>query len=147
MDNWERMDAQNSGNRPRGTTTWCALYGFLLVSVAFAVYVIGVSLAPLRWFFLNPPGFRRLNEELIWYSGMPLVVGSLLIAWDLFRTVTRLRAAKSIRNEPVANRGLTVALTAYNDERSIGGAVQDFITHPLVRPVVVISNNSTDTTM
>jgi len=47
----------------------------------------------------------------------------------------------------VANRALTVALTAYNDERSIGGAVKDFISHPLVRRVIVISNNSTDRTM
>jgi glycosyltransferase involved in cell wall biosynthesis len=42
---------------------------------------------------------------------------------------------------------LTVALTAYNDERSIGGAVQDFRAHPLVRRVIVISNNSKDRTM
>ena len=141
------MDAQNPSTRPRGTTTWFALYGFLLVTLAFAVYVFGVGLAPLRWAFLNPPGFRRFNELLIWYSGMPLVAGSLLIAWDLFRTVVRLRAQKSIRNDPVANRALTVALTAYNDERSIGGAVKDFISHPLVRRVIVISNNSTDRTM
>jgi glycosyltransferase involved in cell wall biosynthesis len=128
-------------------TTWCALYGFLLVSLALATYVIGVSLAPLRWLLLDPPGFRHFNEALIWYSGMPLVAGSLLIAWELFRNVTRLREAKSVRNDPLSNRFLTVTLTAYNDERSIGGAVKDFLGHPQVRRVIVISNNSADRTM
>ena len=128
-------------------TTWCALYGFLLVSLALATYVIGVGLGPVRWLFLDPPGFRHFNEALIWYSGIPLVAGSMLISWDLLRNVTRLRQAKSVRNEPVSNRSLTVTLTAYNDERSIAGAVKDFLSHPLVRRVIVISNNSTDRTI
>jgi glycosyltransferase involved in cell wall biosynthesis len=129
------------------TTTWYALYGFLLVSLALFAYGVGVALAPLRWMFLDPPAFRHFNEALVWYSGVPLVAGSLLISWDLFGKVRRLRGAKSIRNDPPGNRFLTVALTAYNDERSIGGAVKDFKSHPLVRRVIVISNNSTDRTV
>ena len=128
-------------------TTRCALYGFLLVSLALAVYVTGVALAPVRWLFLDPPLFRRFNEALVWYSGVPFVLGGLLIGWDLFRNVTRLRHAKSIRHDPPADRRLTVALTAYNDDASIGDAVRDFAAHPLVRRVIVISNNSTDRTM
>src|ERR1043166_225004 len=127
-------------------TTWCALYGFLLVSLALATYVLGVGLGPVRWLFLDAPGFRHFIEALIWYSGIPLVTGTLLIAWDLFRNVTRLRQAKSVRNDPIPNRSLTVTLTAYNDERSIAGAVKDFLSHALVRRVIVISNNSTDRT-
>jgi glycosyltransferase involved in cell wall biosynthesis len=65
----------------------------------------------------------------------------------LIRNVTRIRHAKFVRNDPPANRFLTVALTAYNDERSIGGAVKDFRAHPLVKRVIVISNNSKDRTM
>jgi hypothetical protein len=42
--------------------------------------------------------------------------------------------------------GVTVALTAYNDEESIGLAVTDFLSHPLVRRVIVVSNNSVDAT-
>ena len=64
--------------------TWCALYGFLLVSLALSAYVIGVALGPVRWMFLDPPLFRRLNEDLIWYSGIPLVAGIMLICRDLF---------------------------------------------------------------
>jgi glycosyltransferase involved in cell wall biosynthesis len=41
---------------------------------------------------------------------------------------------------------MTVVLTAYNDEESIGAAVQDFVDHPLVARVLVIDNNSADGT-
>ena len=44
------------------------------------------------------------------------------------------------------DRQVVVALTAYNDEKSIGDAVTDFIGHPLVRRVVVVENNSRDNT-
>lgn len=128
-------------------TTWCALYGFLLGSLAFAVYVLGVALAPLRWLLLDPPEFRHFNETLVWYSGVPLVLGSLLIAWDLCTKVNRIRRFKFVRNSPPQVPFLTVALTAYNDERSIGAAVRDFRAHPLVHRVIVVSNNSTDRTV
>ncbi len=129
------------------TPTWFALYGFLFVSIALFAYVTNVLLGPLRLLFLNPPLFLRINELVIWYSGIPLVIGTALISWDLFRNVTRIRDAKFVRNHPPNNKFLTVALTAYNDERSIGGAVKDFSAHPLVKRVIVISNNSTDRTM
>jgi hypothetical protein len=134
-------------SRGKSTTTWFALYGFLFISIALFTYVTGVLLGPLRLLLLNPPLFRRFSEGLVWYSGIPLVIGTALICWDLFRNVTRIRDAKFVRNDPPANRFLTVALTAYNDERSIGGAVKDFQSHPLVKRVIVISNNSTDRTM
>ena len=137
-----------SAKRHKGRmTTKCALYGFLLVSIALCAYVGGVALGPVRWLFLDPPWFRRINEWLVWYSGIPLVSGSLLIGWDLLTKVRRVRSLKSVRNDPPGNRFLTVALTAYNDERSIGEAVEDFARHALVRRVIVISNNSRDRTM
>ena len=131
----------------KSKTTWFAIYGFLFAYLALSAYVVGVLLGPLRLLLLDPPLFRRINEDLVWYSGIPLVLGIALISWDLFRNVTRIRQAKYVRNDPPANCFLTVALTAYNDERSIGGAVKDFQAHPLVKRVIVISNNSTDRTM
>ena len=145
------LDKSSSPSRPNksgnSTTTWYALYGFLFVSLALFAYVTGVLLGPLRLLLLDPAPFRRFNEALVWYSGIPLVIGTALIGWDLFRNVTRIRQKKFVRNDPPANRFLTVTLTAYNDERSIGGAVQDFRAHPLVKRIIVISNNSTDRTM
>jgi hypothetical protein len=149
------MDAKNQFSKETRTpessrasrSTWFALYGFLLVSLALFTYIGGVFLGPIRWLFLDPPWFRHFNEALLWYSGIPMVAGASLICWDLFRNVTRLRDRKHVRNDPLANPSLTVTLTAYNDEKSIAGAVRDFRAHPLVRRVIVISNNSTDRTM
>ena len=140
-------EARGYAGRSDPVTTRCALCGFLLVSLAVFLYVVGVVVAPLRWLFLDPPALHRLNAAVIWYSGIPLMAGLGLIAWDLIRNVTWLRSRKSIRNDPPRNRFLTVALTAYNDERSIDGSVRDFLAHPLVRRVIVISNNSVDRTM
>ncbi|HTV39102.1 MAG TPA: glycosyltransferase family 2 protein [Candidatus Sulfotelmatobacter sp.] len=127
--------------------TWFALYGFLLLSLALAGYVTGVLLGPVRWLFWDPALFRRINEQIVWYSGIPLVAGIVLVCWDLFLNVQPLRRLKSIRHDPPRNDRLTVVLTAYNDERSIAGAVRDFRAHPLVQRVIVISNNSKDRTM
>ena len=142
-------EAKNPASEKPGAikTTWCALYGFLLVSIALTAYGLGVALGPVRWLFLNPPWFRHFNEIIVWYSGIPLVAGTLLICWDLFGHVRRSRNFKSIRQNPPKNLRLTVVLTAYNDERSIGGAVKDFSAHPQVERVIVISNNSKDRTM
>jgi len=112
-----------------------------------AAYLSGVAVAPLRWLVLDPALFRKLNEAVVWYSGIPLVAGSLLISWDLCTKVRQGRRLKSVRMDPPATPFLTVALTAYNDERSIGDAVRDFKSHPLVQRVIVISNNSTDGTI
>lgn len=133
--------------RPATRATWCALYGFLLVSLALVAYVFGVALGPIRWLCLNPAWLRQANDAIVWYSGIPLLGGTLLMGWDLFGYVRRLRGLKSIRNDPPANCRLTVVLTAYNDERSIAGAVRDFATHPLVHRIIVVSNNSRDRTM
>ncbi len=128
-------------------TTKFALYGFLLVSIALFAYATGVLVGPFRFLAGDPLLFRRINEAVVWYSGIPLVLGTALIGWDLFRIVPRIRRGKHIRNEPPVNRLMTAVLTAYNDERSIAGAVKDFLGHPLVKRVIVISNNSTDNTM
>lgn len=69
-----------------------------------------------------------------------------LAAIDLFILVDRKRSRHSLRNEPLANRMVTVALTAYNDETSIAEAVADFRSHPMVARVIVVSNNSSDRT-
>jgi hypothetical protein len=142
-----KLQKPDSITRGKSTTTWFALYGFLFIFIALFAYVTNVLLGPLRLLLLDPPLFLRINELVVWYSGIPLVIGTALVSWDLIRNVTRIRRSKFVRNDPPANRFLTVALTACNDERSIAGAVKDFRAHPLVRRVIVISNNSADRTM
>ena len=55
-----------------------------------------------------------------------------------------MQRARSIAPTPA--RQVTVALTAYNDEKSIQAAVEDFRAHPRVRRLIVVDNNSRDAT-
>jgi len=46
----------------------------------------------------------------------------------------------------LSSKRVVVGMTAYNDELPIGGAVHDFLSHPLVSEVIVVDNNSSDRT-
>src|ERR1700749_1913806 len=91
--------------------------------------------------------FRTWNAAIVWYSAVPCTFGLLLAAADLaFLLPGKRKRSQRVRPCPVGTRQVVVALTAYNDEESIGDAVSDFIGHPLVRQVVVVENNSRDNT-
>ena len=123
------------------------LYGILAVSVGMAAYLFGILLVVPRYLF----GLNRLllpvNELIVWYSGAPVMLGIVFILIDLFLLLGERRRRGAVRFTPIGDPRVTVALTAYNDEASIGPAVRDFVAHPLVRRVIVVSNNSTDRTM
>jgi glycosyltransferase involved in cell wall biosynthesis len=122
------------------------LYGVLIACLGIGAYLLGVALVVPR--YVLPYGHRldALAEWLVWYSGIPLVIGMLLILFDLLYLLQRRKPNLPVRNDVVVNRRVTVALTAYNDEESIGPAVRDFIENPLVERVIVVSNNSSDRT-
>jgi glycosyltransferase involved in cell wall biosynthesis len=71
---------------------------------------------------------------------------SLYFVWNLVYIQPR-QKRKNVQYNDVLNKNLTVVLTAYNDELSIADSVRDFSSHPLVKRVIVISNNSTDKTI
>ena len=123
-----------------------ALYGILMSIMGVASYLLGVVIALPRRLLLGDV-LLQFNEALVWYSGVPVLVGLSLILLDLFVLYPRKRTNQFIIHDPVENKAVTVVLTAYNDEGSIKSAVQDFQSHPLVKRVVVISNNSTDNTL
>ena len=85
-------------------------------------------------------------EALVWYSGVPIIIGIALSLFDLLYMPQHKKPNVPVRFTPVRRRRVTVALTAYNDEESIAGAVEDFLSHPLVERVIVVSNNSVDRT-
>jgi glycosyltransferase involved in cell wall biosynthesis len=125
-----------------------ALYGTLLVFAAIAIYLTGVGIAiPRRLFCPHNDAAKTLNAMLVWYSGLPLVLGFLLIAIDFFLYLPAVRKTYKFRFDMPRNKMLTVVLTAYNDELSIYEAVKDFAEHPMVKRVIVISNNSKDRTL
>jgi glycosyltransferase involved in cell wall biosynthesis len=75
------------------------------------------------------------------------MLGIVFVMIDLFLLLGDRRRRDVVRFTPVTDPHVTVALTAYNDEESIGLAVRDFADHPKVRRVIVVSNNSSDRTM
>jgi hypothetical protein len=123
------------------------LYGTLCVTFGLGMYLLGVALVVPR--YLLPFFGSQLDhaaEWLVWYSGIPLVLGFALVAIDLLYVVRHRKPARPVRNDASIIPGVTVALTAYNDEDSIAEAVADFRAHPAVKRVIVVSNNSVDRT-
>ena len=121
-------------------------YGVLFVCFGMAMYLFGVLMSLPRY-LLGLHDLMPLNEWIVWYSGVPIMVGILLTVADLLLLFQFKRRMSDVRVDPIDSRYVTVALTAYNDEASIGMAVKDFREHPLVKRVIVVSNNSTDHTM
>ncbi len=122
-------------------------FGALLALLGLGIYFFGIIFSVFRLVFQLSEPFRRWNEAIIWYSGIPFTLGVGLGALDLALLLPSKRK-QSLRKvvNPVSDRRVVVALTAYDDEQSIGHAVADFISHPLVRRVIVVDNNSRDQT-
>ncbi len=119
------------------------LYGVLLLILGFSFYTGAVFLA---WASSLMNSSAPWNLALLKYGGLAVLAGILLILIELKFLLPRKRSDRRVPLDPVANSQLTVVLTAYNDEASIGGAVSDFLSHPGVRRVLVIDNRSTDAT-
>jgi glycosyltransferase involved in cell wall biosynthesis len=121
-------------------------YAIFFFCIGMAMYVPGVVMViPRRLFGLNEV-LLPFNEWIVWYSGLPVMIGIVLVTADLFLFLDAKRRKGSVRFDAIGNPKVTVALTAYNDEESIAAAVSDFLSHPLVQRVIVVSNNSTDKT-
>ncbi len=119
------------------------MWGVLLFTLGQAIYLTGVLLGAFNRLF---GGIRVLSQELLWWSGLPVVLGLILVALDLVFLIRKRRGDVDITFEPPASTDLTVVLTAFNDELSIAQSVLDFKSHPRVLRVIVIDNNSSDET-
>ena len=123
------------------------LYGIYMFCLGVAMYLAGVLMVLPRY-LVGPYGqLTAVSEWLVWYSGIPTVAGLVLSLFDLLALLNLKRPDRGLRVAPLHSLDVTVALTAYNDEESIGDAVRDFRQHPRVRRVIVVSNNSTDRTL
>jgi len=124
------------------------MYGMLLVCLGLTAYLLGVFLSLPLQLLGGTPRFLAINHWIVWYSGVPIAFGLYLSLLDIFLLLGTKRSARlEVRCDVIANPRLIVALTAYNDEAAIGDAVRDFLTHPLVDEVIVVSNNSSDATL
>lgn len=122
------------------------LYGVLCFVVGMIMYLAGVLLVFPRYLLGLHALLDPVAEALVWYSGVPIMIGIALSLFDLLYMHKHKKPNVPVRFTPVKRRRVTVALTAYNDEDSIAGAVEDFLLHPLVERVIVVSNNSIDRT-
>ena len=120
---------------------WTLLFGLML-------YFSAILLSIVRLLLLQRHLFVDSIAKILWVSGFPTTLGIILIALDLaFLLPLRRRGDRYSSPLPADPPFVTVALTAYNDELSIGSAVQDFLSHPKVKRVIVVSNNSNDRTL
>lgn len=122
------------------------LHGLLLIAAGLAMYLLGILLVLPRKLLFPSPLFASFNQGLLWYSGIPVVLGILLVTVDLAFLVPLKRRTHGVRLDVPATQEVTVVLTAYNDEASIGEAVDDFRTHPKAKRVIVVDNHSADGT-
>lgn len=121
------------------------LYGVLSAALGFGLYVCGLVVSTLR-FLVAGADAKALASPVLYFSGIPVLLGAILVAAELMFQLPRKRANRRVSVNPVSDSHLTVVLTAYNDVASIGAAVSDFLTHPMVRRVLVVDNNSIDGT-
>lgn len=122
-------------------------FGAMSALIGLTIYLAGIVFSIFRLIFQLGDPYRSWNQNIIWWSGVPTTVGLLLAAADLAFLLPRKRQrSRREKLEPVPDRHVVVALTAYNDESSIAPAVADFMNHPLVRRVIVVDNNSHDNT-
>jgi glycosyltransferase involved in cell wall biosynthesis len=91
------------------------------------------------------PSVDSIARNTLVFSTIPVILGMCFVLIELLILKKDNRVVQNIAVPP--DEKLTVVLTAYNDELSIGEAVKDFINHPKVKRVIVISNNSQDRTL
>lgn len=123
-------------------------WGSLSILIGLAMYLTAVPVGIISLIGrLHNPWIDYYHTLMKW-STVPVCIGIVLIALDLGLMLPKKRRThRLVEGSPLPIDGVTVALTAYNDEKSIAEAVSDFRAHPLVRRVIVVSNNSKDRTM
>lgn len=120
------------------------LYGVIVFLLGLAIYLLGAGVE-IGATLLGRHGLNWSRGILLW-SGLLIFVSAGLAGFDLFVLLPYKRPKHPMQFAELRLRGLTVVLTAYNDELSIGQSVEDFLRHPLVRRVIVVDNNSQDKT-
>lgn len=134
-------------NGRSGKATLLALSGALLILLGVTTFVLGAIFGVFRLLVGNPMLLKEINEAVVWYSALPVLIGLALVFVELWFFVRPKREAKTILfNDPLSSK-VTTVLTAYNDELSIAAAVKDFQASEFVKRVIVISNNSSDRTI
>jgi hypothetical protein len=131
----------------KGCTPWpLLLFGLILAFWGITVCVITSIVVMIRLITGAYSQLTTLELSLLVAGSVAIELGIILVLIDLFILLPGKRHQPLVSFDNIPNRLLTVVLTAYNDELSIGAAVRDFRGHPLVKRVIVVDNNSQDRT-
>jgi glycosyltransferase involved in cell wall biosynthesis len=121
------------------------LYGIVLV-LAGGVLFVAAPMAMLAAWLSGAASWWKATQVCLAAAAALTWGGAVLSAIELFVRLPAKRRGFVVRNEMPPRLDVTVALTAYNDEPSIALATADFLSHPRVRRVIVVDNNSRDGT-
>jgi hypothetical protein len=119
------------------------LWALPLAVIGLLLLVIGMVIGGLLLAFTAD--FRIMALALLPGSALVVLAG-LLGGLDLLVLLPHKRRQSDLRLEPLRSLRMTAVLTAYNDEESIGLAVEDFRRQPSIGRVLVVDNNSLDAT-
>lgn len=129
-----------------------ALVFILLVAIAAACNVVsglvGLGIVPAfpgsEWFFIVK---NYIGNLVLWTILAIVILAAVRIAKERRKSGAGTSVPATGRpRPPLVNPRIAVALTAYNDELSVGDAVRDFKSQPLVEAVFVVDNNCHDRT-
>ncbi|HUF53825.1 MAG TPA: glycosyltransferase family 2 protein [Dehalococcoidia bacterium] len=129
-----------------------ALVFILLVAIAAACNVVsglvGLGIVPAfpgsEWFFIVK---NYIGNLVLWTILAIVIMAAVRIGKERRKSGAGTSlAARGRPRSPLLNPRIAVALTAYNDELSVGDAVRDFKSQPLVEAVFVVDNNCHDAT-
>ena len=139
---------RKTANTVRKLSGWksapCLLYAVLIFLGGFSIFLLGTAMTAAA--VLVGGSLPEWSRAMLDASGVLVWLSIALAAIDLFLLLPYKRQARRVDLDHPRVRALTVVLTAYDDEASIGQAVRDFLAHPLVRRVIVVDNNSKDST-
>jgi len=118
-----------------------AYLGLLLSAKAGANWAAGVELT----FWGSSPADIWFTSAIIYFAWV-LPIAILLVLLPARRHPNSNSTSETPAMPDWASRGLAAVLTAYNDEESIGPAVDEFVRLPRINKVIVVDNNCTDRT-
>jgi GT2 family glycosyltransferase len=122
------------------------LYGILFILAGVLTSFAG-AICHILVSGLHINGLASIEPPALWLGGILTLIGTLLVTIELGVLLpSRRRIARLAEGDGFEVTGVTAVLTAYNDEESIAASVADFLAHPIVRRVIVVSNNSKDRT-
>ncbi|MFA6035648.1 MAG: glycosyltransferase family 2 protein [Candidatus Micrarchaeia archaeon] len=124
-----------------------ALYGVVFLAGFLGFMLLGIAVLGLEGYGLAD--YAKLADRVIRWSGVGALASIAVIGFDFFFLSNLGRAKRVVRYEPLSSMTVGVGLTAYNDEKAIGGAVKDFkqnLGGGKLVDLVVVDNNCTDRT-